>query len=107
VIGCRDGVGRTGRSRGVEEEPAGDLLGSEENHSIEHLHGIDGDEVKDSPDLFPQVSFAASLLPGRSKESTGHLLDLVRQEGLCGRTHKKARNMSITKTMLRFFWPRP
>jgi hypothetical protein len=25
--------------------------GPEKNHSIEHLHGINGDEVKDSPDL--------------------------------------------------------
>ena len=98
--GRRDGAGSTGRSRGVQEEPAGDLLGSEENHSIEHLHGIDGDEVKDSPHLFPEVSLTAGLLPGRSKQRTGHLLDLVRQEGEEHEHHKDHAQVLLAQSIV-------
>jgi hypothetical protein len=44
--------------------------------------------VKDSPDLFPEVSLAAGFLPCRSKERTRHLLYLIRQESEEHEHHK-------------------
>ncbi len=69
-----------GSLRGVQEKTAADLLGAEEDHPVEHLHGFHDNEVEDRPDFFPQVSLTAGLLPGGSKERTRHPLDLIRQE---------------------------
>jgi len=56
--------------------------------------------VKDSPDLFPQVSLAAGLLPGRSKERARHLLDLVGQEGEEHEHHKDHAQVLFAQTII-------
>ncbi|MGD9817863.1 MAG: hypothetical protein AB7V04_04090 [Desulfomonilaceae bacterium] len=89
-----------GSLRGVQEKAAADLLGSKEDHPVEHLHGFHGSEVEDRPDFFPQVSLTAGLLPGSSKERTRNLLDLVRQETEEHEHHEDHAQVLLTQSEL-------
>ena len=95
----RDSVcGSTRESGRVFEENGTNLLGPGKNEPVEHLHGIQGEEMEGASYLFPELFFGANFLPDLAEQRTRELLHLI---------NEKASIMRETKFMLRCFFPRP